>query len=335
MSPPSRLSLGRGLRSVKSTVRRGLDRVDNEEVRWARRIARTARRGGLDVLYLGDSASEWVGPHDTDRRRLVTMLGDRFAGSVAYLPVYGGSYSSDIHDAYLRLATRWAQPQLVVAALCCRVRFRAWREHPLYGRRTATDALRRLDPATPTWRIRRGFAPPRDADWARWQGLPFGTFAGLGTVGEHTRLLKDTALAVDDPVGREKLIYAYHQTHLPDDDEAAYGPVSRFGATLRDAGVPFVVYETPVPVDTGVENWGPQFRTVTEENFARMRAALSRGYGSGVDVVRSGTAFAADEFIDPSVADEHLNDVGRRHLADLIMDRVTDVAPHLVQHPRA
>lgn len=317
--------------SAKADVRRFLDRLDNEEVRGARRLAIKARRGSLDVLHLGNSTTEWIDPKDTDRRPLFRMIADELVNPAGYLCGYGGSYDFELHDAYLRFALRVGAPKVVLVPLWYRGRFRPWREHPVFSRDRATEVIGALPADVPLWRIRRSFPRPMPEEWKQYQAIPFDTFAGLPTVGDYTSRLKDPANFADDPEARTKLFYAYHLTHRIEDDLPELEAVERLGRTLRDSELAVVVYENPVPIDGGVQCWGEQFREVATANFAILRDRFLRGYGSHLDVVETGMTVPPAEFIDPSIADEHMTEVGRRRVRDAIVDAIAQVRPELVR----
>jgi hypothetical protein len=93
------------------------------------------------------------------------------------------------------------------------------------------------------------------------------------------------------------------------------------GTQLREIGLPVVIYQTPVPVQKGVEVLGEELRQRTIDNFAAMDEAFIAGYGP-IDVVQSGVVFGDDEFLDPDDGIEHFNERGRRHLADMVAEAI-------------
>lgn len=332
------MTLGRQLRvrlrSAKADVRRHLNQLDNEEVRWARKVASLGRKDHLDVLHLGNSTVEWIdATADIDRRPLHVMLAEEMAEPKHYLALYGGSYDAELHDAYLQFALRVAEPKVVIVPLWYRGRFRPWREHPTFSRDEAAEIIASLPADAPWWRIRGRIPRPAQDAWAQYQAIPFETFAGLLRIGDYTKRLKDPDFARDDPVGRAKLFFAYHLSHRIEDDLPELAAVTRLGAHLKKSGIPIVAYENPIPIDGGVGHWGRDFREVAEANFADLHQAFRAGYGP-VEILSTGMTIPADEFLDPRVADEHLKDRGRRRLRDAIVDGIAKVRPDLVRSDR-
>lgn len=278
-----------------------------------------AQQPPVEVLAFGDSSATWVGPDDTDRRRLFAMVGDELGGRVATHVVAGPSYHVDLIVAFLDLVRSSGQRPVVVVPLWVRGRFVPWVQHPTWGHQKALAHLR-AQQGSERRRLHAALRHPDDEDFAAFETLPFPTLLGPGSVADYALPLKDPRAFAADPAARERLIYAYHHGARLESDQPTVEGVRALGRCLRDLGWPFVAFETPVPVTSGEQHLGPDFRKLVEHNFAVLREALAQGVGREVEVVRSGTAFPASHFIDPSLADEHLNQEGRRRLAAMIAD---------------
>lgn len=313
--------------SAKADLRRFLDRIDNEEVRQARSMAFRLRRNRLDVLYLGNSTTEWVAPADTDRRNLHAMIAQRMVDPSRCFSVYGGSYGFALHEAYLRFAMKVGRPKAVVVPLWVRAQFRPWLEHPVYSRDRATRALYELAGDVPLRRIQRSFNRPRPEQWVRYRALKFETLDGLHTIGEYVDRLKSR----DTPEPEKlRLINAYHLSHQISAEQPELAAVESLGRALDETGLPLVVYENPVPLDLGLGYWGEKFREVNESNFALITQRFVRGLGRKVSVIRTGMTTPNAEFVNPKLADEHLNQAGRTRLANAIVKELAAVRPDLV-----
>ena len=286
------------------------------------------------MLHLGDSTTEWIAPYDRDRRRLKAMIADQLADPKRYFALHGGSYTAEIHDAYLQFALRVCKPRVVVVPLWYRGRFQPWGDHPIFGRKRAAAAIASMPAETPTWRIRRGFPRPAAEEWIEYAKMPFRTFAEYPVVGDYTRRLKDPTHFADDPDARVKLIYAYHLSHEIEADDPSLLAVERLGRRLRESGCAVVPYENPSPYPMGVKHWGDEFARVAANNWARLREALQRGFGDPLEILDLGMSLDLDKFLDPDVADEHLNEHGRTFLADRIVKRIAEIDPTLVRRAR-
>ncbi|HSY16198.1 MAG TPA: hypothetical protein VK816_09440 [Jatrophihabitantaceae bacterium] len=302
--------------------RRALARVDNAEVRGARVLLRTLRKAPPDVLYLGDSAVSFVSPDDHDRRRLYRMVADSLGTEITLHPLHGGSYHPSLFAEYVRLIEAADRRPLVVLPLCVRVRTLPWIEHPVFGHKQATEYLRTVRPTTPAWRVHRGFARPTPADFTAFYPLPHATWAGDLTIGDYIHRLKNptgNGLSDDD---RVKLLYAYHHGGVIEQDSIHLEAITRMATTLRKLGCAVVAYQTPVPVETGNQFYGPAFSALIRRNFELMDAAYLRGIGDGGAILQTGMDFRAEEYIDPRDGSEHLNQKGRLRLAAAITTAV-------------
>lgn len=310
---------------LRYELRRALDRLDDEDVRNARRLVRALRRTPLDVVYLGDSTTSFVAPEDRDRRPLHAMIADELAPDASIHSTFGGSYHADLLADLAGLLPECPSRPIVIVPLWIRGRYLPWIEHPVYGHQQAMAFLRELPRRTPTWRIRASFPRPAPAAFERFYQLRFPTLVGDLTIGDYVRPLKDPDRFREHPEERVKLIYAYHQGAALDRHGPEMAAVTRLGRVLRDLGVPVVAYQTPLSVQTGAEIYGPAFTELAVKNFAILDDAFREGVGEDVTIIQSGMAFPPDQFIDPRIADEHLNEVGRRRLTDLIVTRTREL----------
>jgi len=315
----SRLRLAIG--NVAYKVRRQVSRFDNAEIRKGRTLARSARKGSPDVLLFGDSMTSFTAPYDSDRRPFHRMLKDAFDPSLSFHAVHGGSFNPLLYNEYIRFLEAGRARPLVVLPLTVRVRTLPWMEHPSYGHRRASAFLASLDPSTPLRRIRKGLPVPPPEVWERFYALPFPTWAGDLTIGEYVRPLRGRALSED--LDDAKLLYAYHHGGeiLPGEPLDA---MQELGERLRRLDVPVVAYQTPVPVEKGVELHGPQFRELAERNHILLEEAFLAGYGEA-PVVRTGVSIPTRDFIDWRDGSEHVNQQGRL----LIVDQVAEAARSL------
>jgi hypothetical protein len=304
--------------------RRARARLDNPEVKGARVLLSALRESPPDVLYLGDSTTSFVSATDVDRRRLYRMIGDSLGDGVTMHTLHGGSYNPALFNEFLRLAAASPHRPVVVLPLCIRVRTLPWIEHPIFGHKQATRYLTSVAQGTPAWRVRAGFPRPTAAQFAEFYQLPHPTWAGELTVGDYIQTLKNAKAAGLSEADRVRLLYAYHHGGRIEAGTEHLAAVSALGATLRGLGCEFFAYQTPVPVQTGTELYGPEFDELARHNFGLLQEAFLAGAGEQASVLQTGLDFTAEEFIDPQDASEHLNQQGRARLAELIATQVTE-----------
>lgn len=313
------------VRSGVARVRRGVNRVDNAEVRQARGLLRAVRgRRPPTIIAFSESTALWVAPQDRDRRKLFAMVGDDLPASERLHTIAGGSFSSSMHLRFLRLLQHEDVRPILVVSLWTRGRTDPWIEHPTYGYKDTMTVLDRLPPRPSLTRVRASLRRPTAEDFDAFYRLPCETLIGERSIGEYVCELKDPVRFANEPDARSRLIYAYHQGSRLHAGSPQLGPVTELGRLLRKTGLPIIAYQTPISVATGVRLHGPDFETLTTSNFATLDAAFHEGYGTDIDIIQSGTIFDEDEFIDVSIADEHLNAKGRSHLARLIAARIRE-----------
>jgi hypothetical protein len=304
---------------LKDSLGRAYDRIDHPQLRDARRMLRATRDNAPDVAFFGESVLDFVGPHDSDQRRLPQMLDDALGPSHSLLAVHGGGYHAELLAAYLELlGQRPHRPRVVVLPLWVRGRFLPWIEHPRFGHRDALLRLAALDPATPAWQVRGSLRRATPTDFEAYYLRPHSTLLGDLTVGDYAVPLKAGTIA--DPHERLARLYAHHHGALLQDGGQEMEAVTRMGAAVRALGCGIVAYQTPISVPTGTAVLGQAFEDRVRANFAVMDRAFV--LGAGAPVLQTGTAFGEDEFIDPADGSEHLNERGRTRLAALLADAV-------------
>ncbi len=172
-----------------------------------------------------------------------------------------------------------------------------------------------VDAASPLRKIRLGLPAPTTEDFERFRALPFSTWAGDLAIGDYISNLKAPDLSEDDAA---RLLYAYHHGG----DIVPGKPldmICALGARLRRLDVPVIAYQTPVPVEKGVELHGQSFYDLAERNFAALEDAFKAGYGD-IDVLQTGLSVPTADFIDWRDGSEHVNQHGRSTIATAVVD---------------
>lgn len=301
-------------------TKRALARVDDPEVRKVRRLVARLRENPPDVLYLGDSTTFFVSPDDTDKRRLSKMIEDGLGERVSVLCLFGGSWHPALFAELVRLVADTGARPVIVVPLCARVRTVPWAEHPVFGHRQLVDYLRTLPDGAPSRSLRTSFPRPGEADFEVHYRRPHPTWLGDWTIGDHVRPLKDlTTLTGDERVRR---LYAYHHGGAVPGSGPYLDDVTLLGTRLRALGTPTVVYETPIPVQAGSDYFGSPFTDLATRNLDLIAGALHKGIGEHAVVLREGTDYGTELFLDRSDASEHLNERGRLRLAAGVVDAV-------------
>jgi hypothetical protein len=300
-------------------VRRWRKRLDNPEVRLARLLAERLRSAPPDVLHLGASEAQYVGPNDVDQRTLPVMMAEALAPDLTLYSVNNAGYHPKMFSAYLNVVGASPVRPIVVLSLTVRFGFTPWALHPEYGFARSLRALTRIKPGSPPWRFRAPVRLTRASDFLALDQMAYPTLGGTRTIGEFRHALKRDSGS--DLIGEERtrVLYAYHQGGVVSEQYLA--DVTALGAQLRALGLKAVVYHTPTPIDRGVELHGDGFRTRVIENLGRIDEAFRAGYGP-IDILQTGPMLSSAEFINPDDAIEHANELGRHRMTDMITQAI-------------
>jgi hypothetical protein len=263
----------------------------------------------------------FVGSQDVDRRRLDTMVRDGLGPDVSMYVVDGASFNPDLYDAYLRLLEATSHRPLIVVPLWVRGRTAALIEHPVHGHKKALQKIREVDPSKGSWRVHGAWPRPTQSDFDAFYKVPYSTLLGDWTVSDYVRPIAEFKRGGDE-ASRIRMSFAYHHGGLLEVDDPGMEAVTRMGRTISELGCPAVVYQTPVPVESGVALFGPELADRTAASFAALNAAYRLGAGEDAEIVESGCCFTESDLIDPADTTEHFNEHGRLRLAEMIVDAI-------------
>ena len=305
-----------------TAVRRLRDRFDNKEVREARKLVRALRSGPPDVVLFGDSTWVFYAHYDADQRNLAQMVVGDLAQTASVHVTMGAGYHAKPLTALLHQIQRSGKQPVVVLPLVVRLHSIAWSTHPAYSYVEASARIESF-PASTRWpRIRASIAPPSPADFDAYGRQRIDTFAGDLPISELRDPLRDPIAHGLSAVEQQRLLYAFHHGERLEPDQQTMAEVEEMGRALRALDVPVVVFHTPVPIEHGIALWGDQFRDRLERNFEVLDEAFLRGFGTQLHIHPTGTAFTSAEFIDPADGTEHLNEIGRRRMAAMLLPAI-------------
>ena len=298
-----------------SKTRKWVSQYDGYENRGARRLIRALRRGGPDILFLGDSVN-YAFVFDGDVRPVETMLRRELPGK-QLLFVGNAGYFPSIWEAYLGLVEATDVRPVILGSLARRMALDTWRHHPAYSYEVEMAQLRQLSPANARVPRRPKVKPPLE-NFAAFRDLPCKTLLGEFPVGHYIAQIKCPDLSDAE---KSKWWYAYLHG-----SEIVEGPhldlYRQLGKTFARLDCPVIAYESPICVERGNELLGPEFGQLVEQNASLLRATLCDAAGPKATVLRTGNAFAIEEYNDPFDGVEHLNGAGRRRLAKMIADAI-------------
>ncbi|MCW2496703.1 hypothetical protein [Jatrophihabitans sp.] len=321
--PPLQVRLRR---NVGARVRRTRKRLDNPEVRAARNLALALEQGPVDVLHFGASESLFTADYDEDRRTLPQLYAAGLPQGTRFHSVVGPGYHPALFKTYLDIAAAHGSRPLLIIGLCIRLGEPAWLFHPEYGYVRPLAKLRKIKPGARSARFRALVPPASPAEMKRHDELPHSTVAGTMPVSEYRRRLKNPAAAGLDADQALHLLMAYHHGATVELDEGYLADATALGARVRELGLDVVLYQMPVPMEQAKKILGPEVQPFIEARMLALENAFQAGFspdGSArATIVHSGTSLPNEMFIDPNDGSEHVNELGRHHIADQVVAEV-------------
>ena len=176
--------------ALRQRLRVVRNRLDNLEVRRARKMMGQLRESRVDVLAIGDSTWSFTAPYDEDQRHLAAMITHDLGSDISMYGVVGAGYNANLIDAYLGLAERGGFRPVVILPLTVRLVTVAWAEHPNYHYRGAVTAINKMPGDIPLARIRKAVKPPTPSDFAAYDKVEITAFGETAPIGEFRRRLK-------------------------------------------------------------------------------------------------------------------------------------------------
>ena len=284
------------------------------------------RQAPTDVVILGDSVTDFVARGDVDRESLAFKLRTGLPGCTS-VNLARSAHHVEIFEPVVRFvsANPATKPRLVVVPLNLRSFSNSWIRHPAYR----FEELRRLlvnDHAV----YDHAHAPLAVFQWYRGvegSQVEYDRAPALdgdrvvATLGQMNRVV---AYGAPGPSAHEKRMRAafvmrYAQRIATTDDRVA--AVRRLAALLNARGIAGLFYLTPVDVETAERYAGPRIRAQIAANGRLLAGVLAR---EGFEVYDWSLRFGGSHFSWILYPNEHLNERGRRELANLLVPAARD-----------
>ncbi|GIW06787.1 MAG: hypothetical protein KatS3mg060_1592 [Dehalococcoidia bacterium] len=289
-------------------------------------MTRYGRQGDAPaVLFLGDSVLDRVSRTDNDRRSLRTMLeelaDDRGGGLALGRPAFHPGVFVAMMRAVLALPQR---PQAVVVAINLRCFSPQWDRHPGWQFEREIVAFERFaaQPFQQAPRL-RPFQPSSEAMRA-YDAEPVQYLGGaFDTIGGYRRLIATKPADEQGQRFRRAQIFVYHYLFDLSVDHRRLSQLRELLRLASDAGLPTLLYVTPVNVEGGSRLVGPQFAECIAAHVRAVRDALDRDR----PVLDLSALVDSDGFLYPEDPTEHLNERGRAALVRALRPALDEVVP--------
>lgn len=232
----------------------------------------------------------------------------------SYTPVHLADYAR-----VLRAMPR--KPGLVIVPFNIRCLSPQWSDNPKYQQLDHRDVIRRFleDPLGPVPGLAAEAPGVEDPEAAgRFRAIKVSSrFTQAVTVAELEDRRDTPPTGPGDAIGRTADLLAYHYGLDPRPGHPSLGALSDLVHVLNESGVQVLIYATPVNVELGGVHLGEAFLAALGARVADARDA-SRA-GGEITFADLHALCPASEFLHPDYVVEHLNQDGRRRLADKIL----------------
>lgn len=298
-----------------------------------RRLVEAYDREGGDegALYFGDSVVERVSRDDADTKTLGQMVSDRLAHRYRTCVL---SYSALRPDGYLALSrvleiTR-SRPRLVVLPINIRCFSPQWDWNPSFDFTREIASIesycrapgRGVPKLVPTNKLPVTF-------WKRWafhRRRVYYPLSRFDRVGGFTKLIASKPTDVSAVDFRWQQIFIFHYLHPLALDHRQMQALRHMLRQLRALDLRVVSYITPINYQAGARLVGEEFAARVSQTVGKVLSLVAEEDG----VAASGPAegqqaiadwsflLAEDCFFHRNEPTEHLNERGRRRLADAV-----------------
>jgi hypothetical protein len=311
---------------ARRRVQRRRDKGRNPELLNLRNLLRRFQdQDPPQVVFLGDSSSVWIGPDDSDKRTVPDMVADLLGPRTPMIVARGPGYCAGIYGAFLRHLAACSPPQGIVMMSAVRVSMTPWRLHPHYSAARSV-ALMNAMPAGLPWReVPLDPMPPSPADWDDYDRLTVDMWDGdRRTVGELRLLLKAQPQSQVQRVLQNRLLHSLHFPETVHRGDRGAEEWIGVGEQCAKIAAPTTMVATPVNHAAALPEVGEGLRIRVQETFDAVSGAWLEGVGDARGSAESQTltSFEPNLFIEPDQPHEHLNEAGRRRLAQSIVARL-------------
>ena len=280
------------------------------------------------VLLLGDSVAERVSWNDYDDRTLAELVINNLKGKTDVAAISYGGFTLDVfYHLMLALEKMKHKPRLVVLPINMRNFSPQWDLEPSWQFKPEIQQIKRFisDPSLiPSIEpVRRETIPSEvfnafDATPVEFAMSPFDRIAQF-------RLLVNASPATEEQRRfRLRQIFIFHYTNRLVRRHRKLTALENILKLLQEKQIPFLAYVTPLNVDAGVRLVGAEFLTALHENVNMVSSLVGENLTNRQSIFMDWSeAMRSDCFFHADNATEHLNESGRKLLAESIAGEVS------------
>jgi hypothetical protein len=138
-------------------------------------------------------------------------------------------------------------------------------------------------------------------------------------IGQFVDLIESKSETDDEIAYRKKQIFIYHYMHTLSHDHRKILALRDTVTLLARMAVRSIIYLTPINMEAGVLHVGDAFRQQVDANIKILSSQVLPSMDHTMQCFRDySTLCPSRDFFQDNLATEHLNEIGRRNLAQLI-----------------
>jgi hypothetical protein len=275
------------------------------------------------ALYMGDSVLERVSDSDSDRRTLSEMV---VSGLTMRCIAFSMPSYTPIHmlDYARVLASMPRKLRLFIAPFNIRGLSPQWFDNPRYQQRDHRDTIAKFleDPSgpVPSLPVEDGSLAENPEAVHAFRSIevrpPFTRFVTVGQLEDRREARAEGSQDKDD---RTADLLTYHYGLDTPSRHPCLDALTALVRVLNENDIRVLLYATPINVELARARLGAAFTARIQDRINAAAAASRRG--GTVEFADLHAICPAGDFLHRNYVVEHLNENGRRRLADEILDR--------------
>jgi hypothetical protein len=279
-------------------------------------------------LLLGDSVAERVSWNDYDDRTLSEMATRNLKGTTDVAVVSFGGFTLDVfYYLVLALEKMRHKPGLVVLPINMRNFSPQWDLEPTWQFQPELEHIKRFisnpSMSLPFGQVRREVISPEVFNAFDETPVEF-NLSPFDRIAQFRLLINATPSTEEQRNFRLRQIFIFHYTNKLVKGHRKLVALENTLKLLQGMEIPFFAYITPLNVDAGLRLVGAEFSSVLHENVRLVSNLVGEYLTDGRSVYKDwSTTMRSEHFFHADNATEHLNEAGRKVLAENIADEVS------------
>ncbi|MCL4267993.1 MAG: hypothetical protein KJZ72_00540 [Anaerolineales bacterium] len=281
-----------------------------------------------DILFFGDSVLLRVSRDDTDTDTLDQMLSKKLGGKLKLLSIAHTAYHMQIYKSLIRvLDVTKRKPRVVILPINLRSFSPQWDFYPAWQFHDEIQAVENYL-SNPSLEIAGVNEVSATSNLLRlFDAIPVKyPLTELNRIGQFRSMIASKSKNEDQKNSRLRQIFIYHYMHPLSEDHPKIKALEECVRMLSVLKIPLVLYVTPINWEAGRKYVGWEFIEAVKSNVNTISNRLSpHQMDNKVNFADLSILLEAGCFFSDDNATEHLNQQGRRLLADEIMKMILEL----------